>query len=167
MDKPQVSDLIDDGRVPASVHVVNTEDLAWVPLSESKAFRPLRFRDGNRGFVELLRFEPGANMPLHRHSGETHVFGLQGALLMDTGRSVESGGYIFEPAGNVDAWQAGGNEPLVILADVSGSVEYLNSDGEVEKRVTAGHLRDIYRTHCEENGIAIRDLGGDGNTALS
>ena len=161
MDKPQVSDLIDDGRVPASVHVVNTEDMVWVPLSEDKAFRPLCFRDGNRGFVELLRFEPGSVMPLHRHSGDTHVFVLQGALLMDTGGTVESGGYIFEPAGNVDTWRAGGNEPLVILAGVSGSIEYLNSDGGVEKRVTAEYLRDIYRTHCEENGIVIRNLGGD------
>lgn len=100
-------------------------------------------------------------MPLHRHSGEAHVFVLRGALLMDTGRIVESGGYVLEPAGNMDTWQAAGNEPLVILADVSGCVEYLDSEGGVEKRVTAEHLRDIYRTHCEENGIAMRHLRGD------
>lgn len=45
----------------------------WVPLSEGKSFKPLRFLSGKRGFAELLRLEPGAVIPLHRHTGEVHA----------------------------------------------------------------------------------------------
>ena len=149
---------ISNGNANNLVRIVNANGIPWVPLSKEKAFRPLHFRAGDQGFVELLRFDPNAVMPLHRHSGETRVFVLEGALLLDTREKVETGGYIFEPTGTVDTWRADGKKPLVILVDVGGSVEYLNSDGSVWKRVTANTLREIYHAHCDKNGIIPRSI---------
>ena len=54
------------------------EGLPWAPLSDGKSFKPLRFLTGNRGFVELLRLEPGEEIAAHRHTGEVHAFNLEG-----------------------------------------------------------------------------------------
>ena len=58
---------------------VAPDSVPWVPLAANKAFKPLRFLRDDRGFVELLRLEPGAAIPLHRHTGEVHAFNLQGS----------------------------------------------------------------------------------------
>jgi len=41
---------------------------------------------GAKGFVELLRAEPGAKLPRHRHEGEEFVLVLQGGLRDESGR---------------------------------------------------------------------------------
>jgi quercetin dioxygenase-like cupin family protein len=139
---------------------VAMDSLPWVPLSGSKAFKPLRFLAGDRGFVELLRLEPGEAIPLHRHTGEVHAFNLHGWRELDNGERVGPGGYVYEPQGNVDSWRVVGDEALVVLVVVHGAVEYLDRDGNVTARFTASTLEDIYRRHCAAVGIAACDLTG-------
>ena len=98
----------------------------------------------NRGFVELLRLEPGAAIPLHRHTGEVHAFNLQGTRELCTGERVGPGDYVYEPAGNVDAWKAMGETPLIVFVVVMGAVEYLGPDDAVTPRYTAETLRTEY-----------------------
>ena len=130
----------------------------WVPLSPGKSFKPLRFLRDDRGFVELLRLEPGETIPLHRHTGEVHAFNLEGTRELCTGEIIGPGGYVYERAGNVDWWKAVGDVPLVVLVVVTGAVEYLDDDGNVTRRYTAKTLHDAYCSHCIANGIAPRDL---------
>ena len=139
---------------------VAMDSLPWVPLSGSKAFKPLRFFAGDRGFVELLRLEPGEAIPLHRHTGEVHAFNLHGWRELDNGERVGPGGYVYEPQGNVDSWRVVGDEILVVLVVVHGAVEYLDNDGNVNACFTASTLEDIYRRHCAAAGSAARDLTG-------
>jgi 2,4'-dihydroxyacetophenone dioxygenase len=133
-------------------------DAPWVPLSAGKSFKPLRFFADNRGFVELLRLEPGASIPLHRHTGDVHAFNLEGTRELDSGERVGPGDYVYEPAGNIDAWKVVGAVPLVVLVVVTGAVEYLDADGAVIGRYTAERLFDLYLAHCEANGIEPLDL---------
>ncbi|HKE46502.1 MAG TPA: cupin domain-containing protein [Rhodanobacteraceae bacterium] len=130
----------------------------WVPLSPGKAFKPLRFLRDDRGFVELLRLEPGETIPLHRHTGEVHAFNLEGTRELHTGEIIGPGGYVYEPVGNVDSWKVVGDAPLVVLVVVTGTVEYLDAAGHVTHRYTAKALHDLYCGHCIANGIAPRDL---------
>lgn len=130
----------------------------WVPLSPGKAFKPLRFLREDRGFVELLRLDPGEEIPLHRHTGEVHALNLEGSRQLCTGEIVGPGDYVYEPAGNVDSWKVVGDVPLVVLVVVTGAVEYLDARGHVTKRYTAQTLRDLYDEYCRSRGIAIRDL---------
>jgi quercetin dioxygenase-like cupin family protein len=51
---------------------------------------------GNRGFVELLRFEPRSFSPLHRHTGEVHAFNLEGSRKLCTGELIGPGDYVYE-----------------------------------------------------------------------
>lgn len=134
------------------------DSLPWVPLGEGKAFRPLRFFRDNRGFVELLRLQPGVTIPLHRHTGEVHAFNLEGSRRICTGELVGPGEYVYEPAGNVDSWQVEGDTPLTVLVIVTGAVEYLDETGEVRARYDSDALYAAYRTHCARSGIAPVDL---------
>lgn len=135
-----------------------TDATPWVPLGPGKAYKPLRFLRDDRGFVELLRLEPGEEIPLHRHTGEVHAFNLQGSRELCTGELIGPGGYVYEPAGNVDSWKVVGDTPLVVLVVVMGAVEYLGSDGTVTGRYTASRLLETYQRHCAANGLEVLDL---------
>ena len=137
---------------------VTPDSIPWVPLSDGKSFKPLRFLSEDRGFVELLRLVPGEAISLHRHSGEVHAINLQGSRELHTGEVIGPGGYVYEPAGNVDAWKVVGETPLIVLVVVMGAVEYLGANGEVASRWTAARLFDVYHQYCEDNRLPLVDL---------
>jgi quercetin dioxygenase-like cupin family protein len=137
---------------------VTPESIPWVPLSPGKSFKPLRFFSDDRGFVELLRLQPGEQIPLHRHTGSVHAFNLEGARELDTGEIIGPGGYVYEPAGNVDSWKVVGERPLVVFVAVTGAVEYLGADGNVISRWTASRLFDVYHDYCAQQALALADL---------
>ena len=98
---------------------LHTEGMAWIPTGGGKAFRPLRFEAD--GWSELMYLEPGSVVPLHRHTGEVHAYNLSGSRqILGTGEIVGPGDYVYEPAGNVDAWQAVGDEPCVVTSRSPG-----------------------------------------------
>lgn len=139
----------------AAAQVVADDDSPWVPAGPGKSFKLLRLLPDNAGFVELLRLEPGAVVPLHRHTGAIHAFNLQGSRQICTGETIGPGQYVFEPAGNTDWWCAVGDEPVVIFAFVLGAVEYLDAQDSVTRRIDAAALHALYRAHCEANGHAV------------
>jgi 2,4'-dihydroxyacetophenone dioxygenase len=132
--------------------------IPWVPLSGRKSFKPLRFLRSNRGFVELLRLEPGEAIPLHRHTGEVHAINLEGSRQLSTGEVIGPGDYVYEPAGNMDSWTVVGDVPLVVLIVATGAVEYLGANGAVTNRYTADILMEFYQTYCAANDIKSLDL---------
>ncbi|RNF81903.1 anti-sigma factor [Lysobacter psychrotolerans] len=133
--------------------------LPWIPATTpGKSSMPLRFFRDNRGFVELLRMEPGVEMPLHRHIGATHAYHLSGSRQLSTGEIFGPGDYECEPPGNTDAWKIVGDEPLTALVIVMGEVEFLGPDGGVRGRANADSQWQEYRRHCHEHGLALLDL---------
>ena len=145
---------------PASQHL-DPERIPWVPLGPGESFKPLRFLQQERGRVLLLRLEPGSLVPLHRHLGEVHAYNLAGQRkLIETGQVVGPGGYVYEPAGNVDSWMAVGDTPVIVHIVAYGAMEYVKPDGEVHHSDNARSLREIYLGYCAENGIEPLDLGG-------
>lgn len=141
-----------------AARVTHPDDLAWTPLADGLSFKPLRFLRDNRGWTALLRLEPGTMIPPHRHTGELHAMNLEGSRELGTGEVIGPGGYVFEPAGNVDTWKAIGDTPLVVLIVVNGAVEYLNPDGSVLVRATSSTQEAAYRQGCAASGVAPLDL---------
>ncbi len=133
-------------------------DPSWIPEGPGKWSRPLRFLDGNRGWVELMRLDPGVRLGLHRHTGEVHAFNLAGQRRLCTGETVLPGEYVHESAGNVDWWEASGEVPLVLFVVVMGAVEYLDGRGGVSRRITCVDRMADYLAHCRAQGIAPQDL---------
>jgi quercetin dioxygenase-like cupin family protein len=138
------------------------EDIPWIPLGPGESFKPLRFLPNARGRVLLLRLEPGTLVPLHRHLGEVHAYNVAGSRkLLETGEIVGPGGYVYEPAGNVDSWMAVGDEPVVVHITAYGPMEYLGEDGAVLRRDSPSSLRAAYHRYCAEHGLVPLDLGGE------
>jgi quercetin dioxygenase-like cupin family protein len=130
----------------------------WVPEGPGKWCRPLRFLSENRGWVELMRMEPGVKLGWHRHSGEVHALNLQGSRKLCTGEIVGPGEYVHERAGNVDAWEAVGDVPLVVFVVVMGTVEYLGKGNTVLQKITTRDRIDAYERYCAEVGIVTENL---------
>lgn len=133
--------------------------LPWIPsASPGKSAKPLRFLSHDRGFVELLRMEPGAVMPLHRHSGEIHAFNLSGSRKLCSGEVIGPGDYVYEPPGNTDWWSIVGDEAMIALVVVMGEVEFLGPGGVVRARASAATQRAEYERYCVERCLPIVDL---------
>lgn len=141
--------------MPFAPSTVDTTQLPWVPLKPGLSFKPLAYFPDNAGWQLLLRLEPGTKIPLHRHTGEVHAFNLAGARQLDTGEVVGPGMYVHEPAGNVDSWQAHGDEPCVIHIEVRGRNEYLDADGHVLHSVDAQSSRRSYLDWCAAQGLPV------------
>ncbi|MCA0174883.1 MAG: anti-sigma factor [Proteobacteria bacterium] len=129
------------------------DEALWMAEGPGKWSRPLRFLDDGRGWVELMRLEPGVTLGLHRHTGDVHALNLQGHRRLGTGELVGPGGYVHELAGSADTWGAVGDGPLVVFVVVMGEVEYLDAQGRVTRRIsTADRIAD-YRRYCEAAGV--------------
>lgn len=140
------------------VNLTATSDIPWIPAATpGKWVKPLRFL-GDRGFVELLRMIPGTVMPLHRHTGEVHVYTLTGQRQLCTGEILGPGDYAFEPAGQIDWWRVVGDEDMLAFAVVHGDVEFLGPGGAVITRANCETQRAEYQRHCREHGLVIREL---------
>src|SRR5262245_6680595 len=139
---------------PASQAFLDSERIPWIPLGPGESFKPLRFLP-NDGRILLLRLEPGTVVPTHRHLGEVHAFNLAGSRKLHTGEVVGPGGYVYEPAGNVDSWTAVGAEPVIVHITVYGAMEYLGPGGTVVQRDSTASLRERYLRFCAENQVEI------------
>lgn len=145
-------------KFPAGARLTAAKDTPWVPLSEGRAFKPIRFLSDDRGYVALMRVDVGTAIPPHRHTGEVHALNLEGHRELGSGEIVGPGDYVYEPAGNLDTWKAIGDEPVIVLIVVHGSVEYLGPDGEVARRFSAQTQEACYREYCVEIGVPALDL---------
>ena len=130
---------------------LDTASMPWIPTGAGKSFRPLRFTAD--GWSELMRLEPGSVVALHRHTGELHAFNITGTReILGTGELVEAGNYVYEPAGNVDSWQAVGDQPCIVHIKVVGAVEYLDESGTVIGTADAATQHAAYLAWCRETG---------------
>lgn len=146
----------------------HTADLAWIPLSPGKSFKPITFFPDGSGYQLLLRLEPGAAIPRHRHTGEVHSFVVSGRRrIAGCPDVIEAGTYAYEPVGNVDTWEAVGDEPCVVHIEANGRVEYLDEAGAVASYTDAHTARVTYLDWCAHTGTTpdphlARELVGAG-----
>ncbi len=125
--------------------MTDTETLPWVTSSPGLSLKLLRGAPTDRVRVLLLRLEPGAVVPLHRHTGEVHALNLSGRRRLHTGEIVGPGGYVYEPAGNVDSWAAIGDQPVILHVVVEGALEFLGEEGEVVSRSDNASISEAWR----------------------
>jgi len=130
----------------------------WIPEGEGKWSIPIAFLPDDAGWVELMRLAPGVRLGLHRHTGEVHALNLSGSRRLNDGRMVRPGDYIYEPAGNVDWWEATGDRELLVHVVVKGEVEYIGPHHAVLQRITTAQRRDAYGRHCTAIDVQERDL---------
>jgi quercetin dioxygenase-like cupin family protein len=98
---------------------LDTHAMPWRPFDEAPgvSFRVLKTHPPGTGVTLMLRFEPGAAYPAHRHPAGEEYYVLEGQLT-DGGRSYGAGTYVFHEAGSVHAPRSGpGAVVLVFLPE--------------------------------------------------
>jgi anti-sigma factor ChrR (cupin superfamily) len=81
--------------------------------------------EGDRRTV-LVRYDPGAVIPRHRHLGDEQIFVLEGSVTDDTGTCV-AGDFARRPPGCVHAVRSA--QGALVLAVMSGGTEPVPDPG--------------------------------------
>jgi 2,4'-dihydroxyacetophenone dioxygenase len=136
-------------------HVLNhTDTTHWIALSAGISFKPIVFFPGDTGYQLLLRVEPGAVVPRHRHTGEIHAYTLSGQRqIAGCPDIIGAGTYVYEPVGNIDTWWAIGDEPCVVHIEANGRVEYLDDNDNVIRHTDAVTARTAYLEWCTARAV--------------
>lgn len=126
------------------------DTLAWLSDGNGVELHLLRGGGDDDTRALLLRVQPGVVIGRHHHTGEVHVLGLAGTReLIETGRRVGPGDYVYEPAGNVDNWRVIGDEPVLLFITARGAIEYLDDTGAVRRRSSTAAITAAYRAVSE------------------
>jgi anti-sigma factor ChrR (cupin superfamily) len=102
---------------PASLYV-KAADRPWVERRPGVSWKVL-WEEGDRRAV-LMRYEPGAAIPRHRHLGDEQIYVLEGSVSDDTGTCTQ-GNYARRPPGCIHSVTS--REGALVLALMSGGTE--------------------------------------------
>lgn len=97
-------------------------DAAWEPFREGIEILPLHGVGGAGVSAALLRYQPGASAPEHRHAGFEHIYVLQGSQRDQRG-VYPAGTLVVNPPGTTH-WVAS-DEGCVVLIIWERPVEFL------------------------------------------
>ena len=101
-------------RAPASLYVT-AADRPWVERRPGVHWKVL-WEEGDRKAV-LMRYDPGATIPRHRHLGDEQIFVLDGNVSDDTGTCTK-GNYARRPPGCVHTVTS--RDGALVLAIMTG-----------------------------------------------
>jgi anti-sigma factor ChrR (cupin superfamily) len=104
---------------PASQLIVVSE-AKWQTVSPALESKTLWSDAATQRQARLARFDPGANLPLHRHVGDELVYVIEGAIADEFG-TVMAGGIGYRPNGCVHTVTS--MNGATVLALISGGVE--------------------------------------------
>lgn len=100
--------------VPVSLYV-NVAEQSWQERRPGVHWKVL-WEEGDRRTL-LVRYDPGAVIPRHRHLGDEQIFVLEGSVSDDTG-TCEAGSYARRPPGCVHTVRS--EKGALVLAVLTG-----------------------------------------------
>jgi 2,4'-dihydroxyacetophenone dioxygenase len=134
----------------ATANIVSAATLPWVPLRGGMWMRPLCFLD--HGYSLQLRVAKGVTTGAHRHTGDVNALMLSGRRrILSTGELLGPGDFVHEPPGNEDDW--GCEEDCVIMITLTGRIEYLNTNGDVDHFTDTNTAQAAYLHYCAHENM--------------
>ncbi len=99
-----------------SSRYVDIDDLPWVAGGSDTIKRKILLEDKERGILTaLIRWSPGAELPMHEHADFEQTFVLEGSLCDHEGECT-AGNYVWRPPGSRHrAWSPNGCLLLAIF----------------------------------------------------
>ncbi len=94
----------------------------WRQLRPGVDLRILFQDTGSDYSVGLIRYEPGASVPLHQHTGDEHIYVLSGSQQDERGL-YPSGSYIYNPEGSQHSVSS--EEGCVVLVHWHKPVQFI------------------------------------------
>lgn len=140
--------------VPGALHRGENE-LPFVAYQPGVTFQLLQADIEAGLWVIRVRFEPGATIQRHKHTGEVFGFTLQGAWkYLEYPEVNTAGSYLYEPAGSVHTLHAleTNKEITDTWFAIRGANLNLDDKGNVESVLDAGAALEIYLAQCRAAG---------------
>ncbi len=127
-------------------------------IAPGVSIQPLRL-DPERGeWVVLATLSPGAELPMHYHTGPVQVWTLQGRWLYREypDQPQTAGSYLYEPGGSVHTFYCpeDNTEDTIGLAWVEGAAINFNEDGTFHSIIDA-----VSAKHRTETASAAQGTG--------
>ncbi|MFO0693748.1 MAG: 2,4'-dihydroxyacetophenone dioxygenase family protein [Polyangiales bacterium] len=128
------------------------EQLPWAEVLPGIEIRMLRVDPDGKRYAMMMRAQPGAMLPRHRHLGDVHAITHAGRWRYDDYDWIaEPGTYVHEPAGSVHTFHVPDDESdaAVITFFVEGPQEILDDDGSVASLESGATIEGYYRAFLE------------------
>ena len=139
-----------------AVQHVGRDDLPWVDATGGIWLRVLRVDEAAGVWVVHNRFEPGARLQTHRHTGPVDGFTISGRWhYLEQDFFSEAGSYIREPAGSVHTLDVpADNDGITEVVFVMEGVNLnLAADGTVESVSDGAGTLAAYLALAEAQGL--------------
>ena len=137
--------------LPVSRHV-KVDDLPWADwwLLEAKV---VRVAEDLSSYTLMTRMPPGTRLPKHRHLGPVSGYTFQGTWrYLEYDWVAGAGSFIYEPPGSVHTLVVEGDEPAIVIFEITGGLVLFDENDNVVGYEDAESARDRYFMALEAKG---------------
>jgi quercetin dioxygenase-like cupin family protein len=135
-------------------------------LGEGVHFKPLRLDLEAGCWVVLATLSPGAQLPVHYHTGTAEAYTMSGRwyYLEYPDQPQTAGSYLYEPGGSVHTFVCpeSNTEDTVIFIRVEGANINFTEDGQFHSILDAVMIRHLTGQLANERGLGPVDYIGGG-----
>lgn len=139
---------------PEVAHLA-ADELPWATVDDGVELKVLQVDLARGLWIIRNRFQPGVQIPTHRHTGDVYGITHSGAWkYLEYDFVNRAGSWLFEPAGSVHTLTvpADNTEPTEATFVIHGANLDLSPDGEVTMVVDAALVLEVYLAQCEADG---------------
>jgi 2,4'-dihydroxyacetophenone dioxygenase len=137
------------------VRHVGEDNAPWVDAGNGVELKLVRFDRMAGTWVIRNRFQPGARLQIHRHTGPVDGFTLSGRWhYLEYDFYSTAGSYIYEPAGSVHTLDvpSDNRDSTDVLFVIEGALLNLDPQGNVESAVDGEGVLQAYYALLEAAG---------------
>jgi len=148
------------GELQREDRAIDGEALPWVPQAEGVWFKPLRFDLNTGRWINLIRMSGKGTVNRHRHTGgQVMGYVLQGSWrYLERDWVAKPGTLVWEPPGDVHTLVLEGEEDMVTLFILEGTVQYLDDQDGLLYQDDVFSKLEKYLDWCEQEGVRPADL---------
>lgn len=158
MELPEPVKITTLPETPLESGHLNHNDYPWVDQGFGIEIKILRVCNSTGSWIIMNRFEPGTQLPTHRHSGAVTAYTLQGKWgYLESDFTATAGSVIFEPANTSHTLKVADDagEPTIVFFSVEGSLTHYTEDGTIWG-ISDGHTQlEEYLRLAKEQGTEI------------
>lgn len=139
---------------------IDLNEIPWVPQSDRVWFKPVRFNLATGQWINLLKVKPGGAVNRHRHTGgQVMAYTIQGEWrYLERTWTAKPGTFVYEPPGDIHTLVVDGEEEMITLFMLEGSIHYLNDEDQIIDQDDVFSKMQKYMEYCEKNNIEVKDL---------
>jgi len=141
--------------IPQAIHR-GAQECPYVDAGDGVELKVVQVDIDHGLWVVQNRFQPGARVARHKHTGEVYAFTLSGSWKYAEYPEVNrAGSYLYEPAGSVHTLIVpdDNTEPTEVWFAITGANLNLDEAGNVESVFDAAFILEAYLALAEGYGL--------------